>query len=166
MVDRSTCGPPKEGPERVHPSTGAGPGTGSPPTGAGPGTEPPPMGAGPGTGSPLMGAGPGTGSPPMGAGPGIGPSPTGAGPGTGPPPTGAGPRTGPCTVVSVNGTLVEAKMWTFTLECTHFLFNKCPIYTHDAVQVPNFALVETKWIAVWNAPTHTGYHCAHNKLNS
>ncbi len=35
------------------------------------------------------------------------------------------------TVVSVNGTLVEAKRCTFTLESTHFIFNKCPIYTHD-----------------------------------
>jgi hypothetical protein len=33
--------------------------------------------------------------------------------------------------VSVNETLVEAKMCTFTLESTHFIFNKCPIYTHD-----------------------------------
>ncbi len=33
--------------------------------------------------------------------------------------------------MSVNGTLVEAKMCTFTLESTHFIFNKCPIYTHD-----------------------------------
>jgi len=33
--------------------------------------------------------------------------------------------------VSVNGTLVEAKMWTFTLESMHFLFSKCHIYTHD-----------------------------------
>ncbi len=38
---------------------------------------------------------------------------------------------GTCAVVSVNGTLVEAKMWTFTLEYMHFIFNKCPIYTHD-----------------------------------
>jgi hypothetical protein len=38
---------------------------------------------------------------------------------------------GTCIVVSVNGTLVEAKMCTFTLESTHFIFNKCPIYTHD-----------------------------------
>ncbi len=38
---------------------------------------------------------------------------------------------GICTVVSVNGTLVEAKMRTFTLESTHFIFNKCPIYTQD-----------------------------------
>jgi hypothetical protein len=34
--------------------------------------------------------------------------------------------------MGVNGTLVEAKMRTFTLESTHFIFNKCPIYTHDA----------------------------------
>ncbi len=39
-------------------------------------------------------------------------------------------KLGTCTVVSVNGTLVEAKMCTFTLESMHFLFNKCPIYTH------------------------------------
>ncbi len=38
---------------------------------------------------------------------------------------------GICTVVTVNGTLVEAKMCTFTLESTHFIFNQCPIYTHD-----------------------------------
>ncbi len=38
---------------------------------------------------------------------------------------------GTCTVVSVNGTLVEAKLCTFTLEYTHFIFNMCPIYTHD-----------------------------------
>jgi hypothetical protein len=28
-------------------------------------------------------------------------------------------------------TLVEAKMFTFTHESTHFIFNMCPIYTHD-----------------------------------
>ncbi len=38
---------------------------------------------------------------------------------------------GTCTVVSVNGTLFEAKMCTFTLESTHFIFNQCSIYTHD-----------------------------------
>ncbi len=38
---------------------------------------------------------------------------------------------GTCTVVSVNGTLFEAKMCTFTLESTHFIFNTCPIYTHN-----------------------------------
>ncbi len=35
------------------------------------------------------------------------------------------------TVVSVKGTLVEAKMCTFTLESMHVIFKKCPIYTHD-----------------------------------
>ncbi len=38
---------------------------------------------------------------------------------------------GTCTVVALNGTLVEAKMFTFTLECTHFILSKCPIQTHD-----------------------------------
>ncbi len=38
---------------------------------------------------------------------------------------------GTCTVVGLNGTLVEAKMFTLTLECTHFFFNKCPIETHN-----------------------------------
>jgi hypothetical protein len=33
--------------------------------------------------------------------------------------------------VSLNGTLVEDKMCTFTLEYMHFVFNQCPIYTHD-----------------------------------
>jgi hypothetical protein len=33
--------------------------------------------------------------------------------------------------MSVNGTLVEVKMCTFSLESTHFVFSKCPIYTHD-----------------------------------
>jgi hypothetical protein len=32
--------------------------------------------------------------------------------------------------MSVNKTVVEAKMCTVTLESTHFIFNKCPIYTH------------------------------------
>ncbi len=36
-----------------------------------------------------------------------------------------------CTVVRVNGTLVEDKMRRFKGECEHFSFNKCPIYTHD-----------------------------------
>ncbi len=34
-------------------------------------------------------------------------------------------------VVSVNGTLVVSQMCTFTIESTHFIFNKGPIYTHD-----------------------------------
>jgi hypothetical protein len=32
---------------------------------------------------------------------------------------------------TVKGTLVEAKMCTFTIESTHFFFNKCPIHTQD-----------------------------------
>ncbi len=40
-------------------------------------------------------------------------------------------KIGTCTVVTVNVTLAEAKMCTFTLESTHFIFNMCPIYTHD-----------------------------------
>ncbi len=36
-----------------------------------------------------------------------------------------------CTVVGVNETLVEVNLCTITLESTHFIFNKCPIYTHD-----------------------------------
>ncbi len=33
--------------------------------------------------------------------------------------------------MSVNGTLIEAKMCAFTLESRDFFFNKCPFYTHD-----------------------------------
>ena len=50
---------------------------------------------------------------------------------------------GNCTVVSLNGTLVEAKKFTFTLECTHFIFNK----THDGVN-DKFSTVRTKRITV------------------
>ncbi len=42
-----------------------------------------------------------------------------------------GAKFGTCTVVIVNETNFEAKMGTFTLESTHFIFNKCPFYTHD-----------------------------------
>ncbi len=44
---------------------------------------------------------------------------------------GVSAKFGACTVVSVNGILVEAEMLTFTLESTHFVFNKCLIYNHD-----------------------------------
>jgi hypothetical protein len=30
-------------------------------------------------------------------------------------------------------TLTEAKMCTFIIESKHFIFSKCPIYTHDGV---------------------------------
>ncbi len=33
--------------------------------------------------------------------------------------------------MGVNETLVEVKLSAFTLESTHFIFNKWPIYTHD-----------------------------------
>ncbi len=33
--------------------------------------------------------------------------------------------------MSVNGTLVEAKICTFIIESTHFVLNKCPLCTHD-----------------------------------
>ncbi len=38
---------------------------------------------------------------------------------------------GTCTVVSVNGTVVEDKMRRFKGVCAHFIFNKGPIYIHD-----------------------------------
>jgi hypothetical protein len=38
---------------------------------------------------------------------------------------------GICTVVGLNGTLVEDEIRTFLGECEHFSFNKCPIKTHD-----------------------------------
>ncbi len=43
--------------------------------------------------------------------------------------------------MGLNGTLVEAKMFTFTLEYTHFTFNKCPIVTHDSAN----AKFTTSW---------------------
>jgi hypothetical protein len=46
-----------------------------------------------------------------------------------------GAKFGTCTVVNVNGVLVEYKMCTFTLESTHLIFNKCLIYTHDCASV-------------------------------
>jgi hypothetical protein len=51
-----------------------------------------------------------------------------------------------CTIVSVNGTLVEDKMCTFKGESAHFSFNKCPIYTHKCTIL---SLIETKRITVW-----------------
>ncbi len=44
----------------------------------------------------------------------------------------ASAKFGTCTVVNVNGTLVEEKMRRFEGECAHFSFNKCPLYTHDS----------------------------------
>jgi hypothetical protein len=64
---------------------------------------------------------------------------------------------GTCTVLSVNGTLVEAKLCTFTLESTHFIFN----FTLTTVQVPNLAPTHKKRITVQyalslrNSDSHT-----------
>jgi hypothetical protein len=44
-----------------------------------------------------------------------------------------------CTVVCVNETLLEAKICTFALESTHFIFSKCPIYNHDGASA-NFSI--------------------------
>ncbi len=48
---------------------------------------------------------------------------------------------GTWTVVSVKGTLVEAKLCTFTLESKHFIFKKCPSYIHDGAS----AKFSTNW---------------------
>jgi hypothetical protein len=64
---------------------------------------------------------------------------------------------GTCTVVSVNGILVEAKMCTFTLECTHFIFNKCPIYTHDgaiAKLSPNLDETDSSVVIYWGCTVY------------
>ncbi len=56
--------------------------------------------------------------------------------------------------MGVNWTLVEAKMFTFTLESTHFVFNKRPIYTDDGASA-KFSTTshETDYSAVTYAPT-------------
>jgi hypothetical protein len=36
-----------------------------------------------------------------------------------------------CTAVRVNGTIVDAKCAHSPLNLGNFIFNKCPIYTHD-----------------------------------
>ncbi len=63
---------------------------------------------------------------------------------------------GTCNVVGLKRTLVEAKLFTFTLECTHSIFNKCPIKTLRTTteQMPNLALVETKRITVHDKPLY------------
>jgi hypothetical protein len=58
--------------------------------------------------------------------------------------------------VSVNETLVEAKLSTFTLESTHFIFNKCPIYTHDGASAKfSTNSQETDYRVAWRAITTT-----------
>jgi hypothetical protein len=59
---------------------------------------------------------------------------------------------GTCTVVSVNGTLVEDKMRGFKSEYAHFRSNKCPNYTQDGASAKfNTISQETDN----SAPTHT-----------
>ncbi len=53
---------------------------------------------------------------------------------------------GVCILLGLNGTLVEAKMFAFTLECRDFIINKCLIWT-PTVQMPNLALTESDYIA-------------------
>jgi hypothetical protein len=55
------------------------------------------------------------------------------------------------TVLTVNGTIVEAKMCTFTLESPLFVFNRCPICTHDCVSVLfSTSCDETDFCTVWD----------------
>ncbi len=49
-----------------------------------------------------------------------------------------GSKFGTCTVVSVNGKLVDDKMCRFKGEYAHFSLNKFLIYTRDG-QMPNLA---------------------------
>ncbi len=60
-----------------------------------------------------------------------------------------------CTVVSVNGTLVEDKMHRFKGECAHFNFKKCPIYTDNGAS----AILLLCWGAtqLYNMLLHTAY---------
>jgi hypothetical protein len=46
---------------------------------------------------------------------------------------------GTCTVESVNGTLVDAKIRIFKGECAQFSFNKCPVYTRDGGSSAKFS---------------------------
>ncbi len=62
---------------------------------------------------------------------------------------------GTCTVVSLNGTLVEDKMRRFKGECAHFSFNKCPIYTHDGAGAKfSTNSHETDYSVPWSEVTH------------
>jgi hypothetical protein len=59
------------------------------------------------------------------------------------------PKFGTCHVVRVNGTLVVAKLCTFTLECIVRILSSTSIpFTLMTVHVANLAQVETKWIKV------------------
>jgi hypothetical protein len=57
-----------------------------------------------------------------------------------------------CTVVGLNGTLVELKKFKFILEYLHFIFIKCPILTHDAAN--GLQCTNTKSCITPSAPGH------------
>ncbi len=58
---------------------------------------------------------------------------------------------GTCTVMSVNGTLVEDAIRRFQGKCAHFNINKCPIYTHrDATAKFNTNSRETDNSVGWD----------------
>jgi hypothetical protein len=59
---------------------------------------------------------------------------------------------GTCTVVSVNGTLVKPKYAHSPLNVRILSSTRVPL-TLTSVQVPNLALVGTKWITVFTAHT-------------
>jgi hypothetical protein len=56
---------------------------------------------------------------------------------------------GTWTVVGLNGTLVEAKMFTFTLQNVHILSSTSVPFRPMTAQIPILALVETKRITVY-----------------
>jgi hypothetical protein len=71
--------------------------------------------------------------------------------------------------VSVNGTLVEAKMCTFTLVSTHFIFNKFPIYIHDGASAKfstnshetDYCVPRVVWGVFWEVKSISGILSLH-----
>jgi hypothetical protein len=63
--------------------------------------------------------------------------------------------------VSVNGNLFEDKTCTFTLESTHFMFIKCPIYTHDGASakfITNSKETDYSVITDYSSPALPSYY--------
>jgi hypothetical protein len=67
-------------------------------------------------------------------------------------------------VIGVNGTLVEAKMFTFTIECAHFIFTKCPIQTHDSANA-KFSTIETIRITLQTISNSSIYRVSFHLLH-
>jgi hypothetical protein len=61
----------------------------------------------------------------------------------------ASAKLGTWTVVGLNGTLVEAKMFTFSLECICILSSTSVPFRPTTEQMPILALVETKRTTVY-----------------